>query len=67
MSNDADETEEGMLGNSLPHCVGLIIFLLLSDCSAVLFRAKTACRVAGAYMESKVSLRAWVLGSCRLC
>ena len=28
-SKDADEMEAGMLGNSLPHCVGLIIFLIV--------------------------------------
>ena len=36
MSKLAHETEVGMAGKSIPHCVAIITFLVLRDCKVVL-------------------------------
>jgi len=60
MSKFADDTEEGMVGYSFPHCVALRILFFLSDCSVGCAggRVKTPYRFAGGCIPSKVSLRA---------
>ena len=60
VSKTADETEDGMAGKSLPHCVGLIIFLPFSVNNEALFAARTACIFAGKWMVLNWSLSAWV-------
>ena len=40
ISKLADETEVGMAGKSIPHCVAFITFLVLKDCKVVLLAVK---------------------------
>ena len=60
ISKLADETEVGMAGKSIPHCVAFITFLVLRDCKVVLLTVEIVRRFVGGWMASNASLRAWV-------
>jgi len=49
MSKLADDKDEGIMGYSFPHCVGLRILFFLRDCSIGCAGGcvKTSCRSAG--------------------
>ena len=60
MSKFVDDTEEGMVGYSFPHCVALRILLLLRDCSVGCTGGcdKTPYRLAGGCILLNASLKA---------